>query len=54
MKIWIDFDGLQTADQGDTTYYGGVVRVCSRLRVIEVQATGSDREFNLQLDCEGY
>jgi hypothetical protein len=46
MKFAINFDGLQTADDGNTTHYGGVVKVND----VEVPATGTDREFNMPLD----
>jgi hypothetical protein len=46
MLIAVRFDELQQADDGDTTHYGGVVKVNG----VEVRATGTDRDFNLQLD----
>jgi hypothetical protein len=40
MKITINFDNLQEADDGNTTHYGGFVLVNDT----QVPATGTDRD----------
>lgn len=46
MTINLNFDCFQTADDGNTTHYGGTVQVND----YHVPAMGSDRELNLLID----
>lgn len=52
MKIKLDFDAMETADDGNTTHYGGIIKVSNATRTVEVQATGSDREFSPQIQID--
>jgi hypothetical protein len=47
-KILISYDEFQTADDGNTTHYGGVVKVGH----VRVQASGTDRDFGCILDIK--
>lgn len=52
MIVEFDFSEFQTADQGDTTHYGGVVKVKAGDVEKVVPANGTDREWNMSLDVE--